>query len=176
MTEPNPEGKPAPGEVRPEATLDRSPAERYRTRTATTVPAPLDRFRAVAAGAVASAVVALVMGMLSAIFDVELGSLAVAAVGGWAIGIAVVWGAVGFGDGRRPASLGMLAATLGALTWLAASLVDYLVSLAILPGSTRPFGERIAAQPFIDYLGQQLSVVDALQIALLVIVAWRSAR
>ncbi|MBA2570696.1 MAG: hypothetical protein H0V04_05895, partial [Chloroflexi bacterium] len=83
MTEPNPEGKPAPGEVRPPAaTLDRSPAERYRMRTATTVPAPLDRFRAVVAGAVASAVVALVMGMLSAIFDVELGSLAVAAVGG----------------------------------------------------------------------------------------------
>ncbi len=119
---------------------------------------------------------ALAMGLLAAIFQVELGLLAIAAVGGWAIGVAVAWGSWGFGVHPRMTGPPFLAAVLGGLAWLGGSMIDYLVSLAILPGSTRTFPERVAQQSFGDYLGQQLSLVDGLAVALLVLFAWRSAR
>jgi hypothetical protein len=116
------------------------------------------------------------MGLLAAIFQVELGLLAIAAVGGWAIGVAVAWGSWGFGVHPLITGPPLLAAVLGGLAWLGGSVVDYLLSLAILPGSTRTFQERVAQQPFGDYLGQQLSLVDGLAVVLLVTLAWRSAR
>lgn len=121
-------------------------------------------------------VTALAMGLLAAIFDVDLGLIVIAAVGGWAIGVAVAWGWWGFGIHPRLWGPPLLAAVLAGLAWLGGSVVDYLVSLAILPVSTRTFPERIAQQPFADYLGQQLSLLDGLEVVLLVVIAWRSAR
>lgn len=69
-----------------------------------------------------------------------------------------------------------IAALLGALAWLAGSAVDYLISLALLPGSSRTFGERLADQPFTSWLAPQLSLLDAAEIVVLMVVAWRSAR
>jgi hypothetical protein len=62
------------------------------------------------------------------------------------------------------------------MAWLAGSAVDYLVSLALLPGSSRTFGERLSDQPFPAWLAPQLSLLDAAEIVVLVVVAWRSAR
>lgn len=139
-------------------------------------PARPDRLRGAAAGLAATLVTALAMGVLAAIFQVELGLLAIAAVGGWAIGVSVAWGSWGFGVHPRMTGPPLLAAVLGGLAWLGGSVVDYLISLAILPGSTRTFQERVAQQPLGDYLGQQLSLVDGLAVVLLVTLAWRSAR
>lgn len=156
--------------------LERAPGERYAPPARQYAPVHPYRLRGFTVGLTAALVTALAMGLLAAIFDVDLGLLAIAAVGGWAIGVAVAWGWWGFGLHPLRAGPPRLAAALGGLAWLGGSVVDYLLSLAILPASTRSFPERVAQQPFGDYLGQQISLLDGLEVVLLVVVAWRSAR
>jgi len=112
---------------------------------------------------------------MSAILDVTLGLLVVAVVGGWAIGVAVVratWRST-----EHPAvGTRVIGVACGVLAWLGGRLVDWLVSLAILPGSTLSIGERLVNSPFIVWLTPQLSLIDGGQLLLLAALAWRSAR
>lgn len=155
--------------------LPRPPGERYRSRSAPEAARP-DHLRGSLTGLLASGATALVLGLLSAILDVTLGLLVVAVVGGWATGAAVVRGT--WRSVEHPASTAtrMIGAALGALAWLGGRLVDWVVSLAILPGSTLSVGERLVNNPFIDWLSPQLSLLDGAQLLLLTAVAWRSAR
>ncbi|MBA3851300.1 MAG: hypothetical protein H0X59_02900 [Chloroflexi bacterium] len=176
MTQRQPPRPGAPGEVRgaPRGPAG-SPAAGRRTD-----PAPLQRppriLPATLAGLLVAAAVALVLGLLRAVFELGPGLLVVAAVGAWLLGEAVArvaWGAV---PHLPRADVPRIAAVLGAMAWLAGSAVDYLVSLALLPGSSRTFGERLSDQPFPAWLAPQLSLLDAAEIVVLVVVAWRSAR
>lgn len=124
-----------------------------------------------------AAVVALALGSLRAIFDIGPGLLVVAAaVGGWLLGEAVARGAWGPSVHLPRPAVFRLAAVLAALTWLAGSVVAYLLSLALLPESSRTFVERLSDQPFPAWLAPQLSPLDVAEIMVLVVVAWRSAR
>lgn len=105
-----------------------------------------------------------------------LGLLVVAVVGGWVIGVAVVRGTWRGVEHQPSDATHAIGAALGALAWLGSRLVDWVVSLAILPGSTLSVGERLATTPFVDWLTPQLSVLDGVQVLLLMAVAWRSAR
>lgn len=176
MTQRQPPPPGAPGEVRgAERGTARSPAAGRETD-----PAPLSRppriFLATLAGLLVVAVVALLLGLLRAVFELGPGLLVVAAVGAWLLGEAVArvaWG----GAAHLPSTdVPRIAAVLGAVAWLAGSAVDYLVSLALLPESSRTFGERLSDQPFPAWLAPQLSLLDAAEIVVLVVVAWRSAR
>lgn len=128
------------------------------------------------AGLLAAGTTALALGLLSAILDVTLGLLVVAVAGGWAIGIAVARGTWRSMEHRPFEAARAIGAVLGVLAWLGGRLVDWIISLAILPGSTLSLGERLAVTPFIGWLAPQLSVLDALEVALLAAVAWRSSR
>ncbi len=123
-----------------------------------------------------AAVVALALGSLRAILDIGPGLLVVAAVGGWLLGEAVTWGAWGSSVHLPRPAVFRLAAALGAVTWLAGSVVAYLLSLALLPESSRTFAERLSDQPFPAWLAPQLSPLDVAEIVVLIVVAWRSAR
>ncbi|MDQ3553579.1 MAG: hypothetical protein M3395_04110 [Chloroflexota bacterium] len=135
-----------------------------------------DVVRAALAGLVVALIVALALGVLRAIFDIGPGLLVVAAVGGWLLGAALAWGAWGSAAHLPQPGVQRLAAVLGAVAWLAGSAIDYLLSLALLPASSRTFAERLSDQPFPAWLAPQLSLFDAAEIAILAIVAWRSAR
>ncbi|MBA2487890.1 MAG: hypothetical protein H0V36_01030 [Chloroflexi bacterium] len=163
------------GEVRRRDGLARPPGERYRSRSAPVATGPA-HLRGALAGLLVGGATALVLGLLSAILDVTLGLLVVAVVGGWAIGVAVVratWRSTGqpAADATR-----VIGAACGVLAWLGGRLVDWLVSLAILPGSTLSIGERLVNSPFIVWLTPQLSLIDGGQLLLLAALAWRSAR
>jgi hypothetical protein len=136
--------------------------------------------RAAIAGLLAALAASLVWGVTRAVLDLDLGLLVIAVGGGWAVGQAVWWGA--WGEARKaevtvperwPAAM---AAVLGSGVWLGGSFVAYLISLATLPGSTLSFAERLSSTPFDAWLIPQLGVLDALEIALLAILAWRTAR
>jgi hypothetical protein len=132
--------------------------------------------RSLALGIAAAAMVALVMALMRAVLDLSVGLLAVAAFGGWAIGVAVLRGAWG----RRPhppGSRGVLVAlTLGAGTWVAWLVLTWLVALAIRPATTLPFLERVAETPFLDYILPQLGLLEAGALVLLVAGAGYGAR
>lgn len=132
--------------------------------------------RATLAGLLVAAVVALALGSLSAVFDIGPGLLVVAAVGGWLLGEAVARGAWGASVHLPQPAVPRLAAMLAALTWLAGSVVDYMLSLALLPESSRTFAQRLSDQPFPAWLAPQLSPLDVAEVVVLVVVAWRSAR
>lgn len=132
--------------------------------------------RATLAGIAAAAAVGLGLGVLRAIFELGPGLLVVAAVGAWLLGEAVARSAWGSDVHVPHPAVPRIAAVLGAVAWLAGSAVDYLLSLALLPASSRTFAERLSDQPFPAWLAPQLSPLDAAEIVILVVVAWRSAR
>ncbi len=176
MTQRQPPPPGAPGEVRgTERGSTGSPAAGLRTDLA-----PLQRppriLSATLAGLLVAVAVALVLGLLRAVFELGPGLLVVAAVGAWLLGEAVSRAAWGPAPHLPRADVPRIAAVLGAMAWLAGSAVDYLISLALLPGSSRTFGERLLDQPFPAWLAPQLSLLDAAEIVVLVVVAWRSAR
>jgi len=175
MTQRQPPPPADPGEVRGRGEGGASP-----TATARSAPPPVSRPpnlpRAFLAGLGVAASVAIVLAVLRAIFDIGPGLLVVAAVGGWLLGVAVVWGAFGAALHSPQAGVQRTAAVLGAVAWLGGSAIDYLLSLALLPASSRTFAERLSDQPFPSWLAPQLSLFDAVEVAILVVVAWRSAR
>jgi hypothetical protein len=128
------------------------------------------------AGLVTAAAVGLGLGVLRSVFDLGPGLLVVAAVGAWLLGEAVARGAWGSAAHMPHEGVPRIAAVLGAIAWLAGSAVDYLLSLALLPASSRTFAERLSDQPFLAWLAPQLSLLDAAEIVILMVVAWRSAR
>ncbi len=177
MTQRQPPRPADPGEVRGTAKgVTPTPAAGVPSPSSSPGTRPTDLLRAALAGLVVAFMVALVLGALRAIFDIGPGLLVVAAVGGWLLGAALAWGAWGSAAHLPNAGVQSMAAVLGAVAWLVGSAIDYLISLALLPASSRTFAERLSDQPFPAWLAPQLSLVDAAQIAILVIVAWRSAR
>lgn len=166
----------APGEARRDVRLVRPPGDGYRQRQVARADEPPHPGRGAVAGLIAAAGTAFVSGALSAVLDVDLGLIVVAALGGWIIGVAVARGTWRSPDHPPWSVPRAVAATLGAVAWLGAGLVDWIVSQAILPASERGLFERLAATPFLDWLAPQLSLVDGLEVLLLVVVAWRSAR
>jgi hypothetical protein len=102
--------------------------------------------------------IALAVGLLAAVawatlrsvLDITIGSLVVAALGGWGIGASL----------RRGGLPRWVAAGLAVVAWITALLLAWLVAMAILPGSTRSLAERLEATPFVDWLAPQLGIVE----------------
>lgn len=166
----------APSEVgRPVAAVDRPASERSRNGKGIQPPRA-NLTRGAALGVPAVLAISAVWGLLLAVFDVDLGLVAVAVIGGWLVGQAVRMGTWSSADHPRMPAVAPLAAGLAALCWLGGSAVAYLTSLAILHSSTQTFSERLVAQPFLGWLAPQLSILDIIELTLLAVVAWRSAR
>ena len=110
--------------------------------------------------------------LLLAVLSITAGLVAVAVLGGWLIGVGVRTGAWQ-GLAHRPSKAPLaLAAGLGAVAWLGGLVLAWLISQALLPTSTRPYLDRLAAMPFPEWIAPQLAPLDYLVLAMLVIVAW----
>jgi zinc transporter ZupT len=94
------------------------------------------------------------------------GVLAVAVVAGWAIG-ALLWQVR-----ARPA----MAAAIAVATWLLGLVLTWLVAMAVLPGSSRTFLERVQGTPFLDWLAPQSGATEVLGLVLYVVSALYGAR
>lgn len=94
------------------------------------------------------------------------GALVVAVVGGWAMG-ALLWGV-------RASPL--YAAGLAVAAWFLGLVLTWLVAMAILPGSSRTFLERVAGTPFPDWLAPQFGLFEIMGLALYVLSALYGAR
>jgi len=156
--------------------LTRPPGDRYAT---TSRPEPVverpDLVRALVLGTVAGLGTAAVSAVFHAVLSITAGLVAISVLGGWLIGLGVRTGAWS-GRAHRPSGAPLaLAAALALATWLVGLVLAWLLSMAILPGSGKPFLDRLAATPFLDWLGPQLGPLDLLRLVLLVSVAWVSA-
>jgi hypothetical protein len=94
------------------------------------------------------------------------GVLAVAVIAGWAIG-AILW---------MVRAHPLLAAAMAAGAWLLGLVLTWLVSLAILPASSRTFTERVAGTPFVDWLAPQFGAMEIAGLVLYVGAALYGAR
>ena len=127
-------------------------------------------------GLVAVLVIAGAAALLRGILDLSGGIIALAVGGGWAIGAAVRRGAWG-GQLHRPSSgPGIVAAVLGAGCWLTSLVGAWLVSMAILPASSRSLPDRLITTPFLDWLSPQIGLADMLSLLLFIGFAWFGAR
>jgi hypothetical protein len=132
--------------------------------------------RATLAGVTAGVLVSVVYGVLWGGLGITFGLIAVSAVGGAGVGVAVRWGAWGASPHRSspaPERLGLL---LGAVTWAGCMVASWLVAMATLPASARSLLDRLSSNPFLDWLGPQLGALELFDLALLAGVAWVSAR
>lgn len=109
---------------------------------------------------------ALAWALLRGILELTTGLLAVAAFGGWAIGTSV----------RTAPHARPIALIAAGGSWLAGLVLTWLVAMAILPGSSRTFLERVEHTPFLDWLAPQLGVLDLAGLVLLTGVATYAAR
>jgi hypothetical protein len=125
------------------------------------------RRRAMAIGIAAALGTGVVWAVFSALFGFHLGLLAVAAFGGWIIGSSVQPA----GNSRR-----RLAAVLAIMAWLVGSVLDFVISQALLPAAATPLAARLSIGGYIDNTVGAFDIVQVAAIAILVIVAWRSAR
>lgn len=166
----------APGEAIPtQRRLARPPSDRYRRAAPIVVVERPDLLRATLLGGLVGLGVAALSALFWAVLSITAGLLAIAILGGWLIGVAVRTGAWS-GRPHRPSRTPLaLAAILGVLAWVATLLLAWLVSMAILPGSTRSFPERLAALPFLDWVSPQLEPLDYLRLVLLAGIPWWSA-
>ena len=128
---------------------------------------PTRRGRALAFGMAAALTTGVAWAVLSAVLGFHLGLLVVAAFGGWLIGSSV----------REAGNRAQLWAIVFALfAWLVGSVLDFVISQLLLPESAVAPAERLALARYFDYLAGTFDVIQALAIAILVLVAWRSAR
>ncbi len=111
----------------------------------------------------------------AAVLDLGAGLVLVAAIAGWLIGTAAALGAEP-GTIRRTRGTVTLAVAVCLATWLAATVGAYLLGLAILPGSTLPFLERMANAPFLDTLAQQFLPLGPLELGAVAFSGWLGAR
>jgi hypothetical protein len=111
----------------------------------------------------------------AAVLDLGVGVVVVAAIAGWLIGTAVALGAEP-GTVRRTRATTGLAIGLSLATWLAAVIGAYLLGLAILPGSTLPFVERLANAPFLESAAQQFLPFGPIELAVVAVSGWLGAR
>lgn len=137
--------------------------------TPTTDGTPTERPYGSAAlyGLAAAAAVGLVWAVLSVVLDFHLGLLVVAAVGGWIVGAAVVRVA----RGAWPVAVGS-----AGLAWLVGAVLSYVLSQVLLPEAVTPLAERLSIGGLVDYTVATFDLVQTASIAILVVVAWRSAR
>ena len=169
MTEtPGPEGRPRQ--------LDRAPGERYRGGTPPTKPgaAPPDATAAAATtrgpegsarrAVLAASSVALVVAIARAVIgqvDVGLGTLAIAAFAGWAIALALVWGAAGAPIRRRA----LVAAVIAGIA-IASGLVLELLIARLGGGVLGP----------IEYINERYGLLGYVEVAVAAAVAAIRAR
>jgi hypothetical protein len=109
---------------------------------------------------------ALAWGLLKGILELGVGLLAVAALGGWTIGVVL------YQVRLSP----LLAAAIAALAWLAGLVATWLVAMTILPSSSRTFVERIEGTAFIDWLSPQFGLLEVVGLLLFVVAAVYGAR
>jgi hypothetical protein len=162
MTEsPAPEGKPQQ--------LDRAPGERYRGTTPPAGPAKAAPATHGPEGSVRRAIfaalsVALVVAIARAVIgqvDLGVGTLAIAAFAGWAIALALVWGAAGAPVRRRAIVAGVIAGLAIAAGLVLESLIARLGGGVLGP---------------IDYINERYGVLGYVEIAVAAAVAAFRAR
>jgi hypothetical protein len=132
--------------------------------------------RAILAGIGAGVLVSVVYGVLWGGLGITFGLIAVSALGGAGVGVAVrrgAWGAAAHRSSPAPERLGLL---LGAVTWAGCMVASWLAAMATLPASARSLLDRLTSNPFLDWLGPQLGVLELFDLALLASVAWVTAR
>jgi hypothetical protein len=120
--------------------------------------------------------VAVLAALLRSVLDLTTGLIALALVGGWAVGAAVrrgAWAGMRHRPSAAPETLGLV---LGATTWVAALVLAWVVAMAVLPGSERTLPERLAATPLLDWLGPQAGLADLACLALAALLGWYGAR
>ena len=127
-------------------------------------------------GSAVGLAVAASVAFLRSVLDVTAGLIALAVVGGWAVGAAVrrgAWAGEAHRGSSAPALLGL---ALGALTWVAAMLLAWVLAMVILPGSERSLVERLTGTPFLDWLAPQLGLSDVAYLVLSTAFGWFGAR
>ncbi len=183
MSDPHPPADPAPspvprptGEAIPaERRLARPPGERYRTAMPESILDRPDLGRALVLGLVAGLGTASLTAVFHALLSITAGLIAISLLGGWLVGVGVrsgAWRGRPHQPSRAPLAL---AAALGLLTWIAGMVLSWLLSMAILPGSSKTFLDRLAATPFPDWIAPQFGLLDLLTLVLLVGMAWVAA-
>ena len=168
---PRPTGEAIPAERR----HARAPGERYRTAAPEPIVDRPDLGRALALGLAAALGIAMLTAVFHAVLSITSGLIAISLLGGWLIGVGVRLGAWR-GRPHRPSWTPLaLAAAVRLLTWAAGLLLSWVLWMAILPGSSRTFLDRLVTTPFLDWVGPQLGPLDLLTLVLLVGVAWAAA-
>ena len=175
MTQPTPGGEVRPGRSQP---LSHAPGVRYVDRSAPgdSRPGSASLRSAVVYGLAASVGVAVLWMVGEALVDLTYRMVAVAFLGGWAIGAATGYGAWRGREHAAEPRVRRLAAGAALGTWLLGTFLAYVLALAIIPGSSSSLAEKIAAQPFPQALAAQLSPLDALELLLLGVMAWPASR
>jgi uncharacterized membrane protein len=155
--------------------LARPPSDRFRTPAPPPIKDHPDLGRATLLGLAGALAYVVPAALLLAVLSITAGLVAVAVLGGWLIGVGVRTGAWR-GLAHRPSKAPLaLAAVLGAVAWLGGLVLAWIVSMAILPLSSRTFLERIVATPFPEWIAPQLAPLDYLVLTMLVVVAWVTA-
>ena len=154
-------GPPTPGERR----LDRPPSDRYRTDE----PAPREPEdsggsfgRALAFGALTAMGVAAAIAVFGGVVLVTAGLIALAALGGWAIGIAIRAGSAGTVAADRRAVMG---AVLAALAVLGGQLGLWLFA--------RYEGGVLGP---VDYLAETFGPLVPIELAFAAVAGWLASR
>jgi len=127
---------------------------------------PRSRATAIVEALLVAALAALAWALLKGILDFGPGLLGVAVVGGWAIG-ALLW---------QVRATPLLAGAIAALAWLLGLVLTWLIAMAILPGSSRTFLERVEGTPFLDWLSPQFGLLEMAGLVLYVLAALYGAR
>ena len=149
-----------PGTTPGEHRLDHPPSDRYRAETPP--PAEGSLARGIAFGAVAAAVGALVVTVAGGLAAITAGLLVIAAVVGWATGVAVVIGA----GGSTPASR----RAIGAAALAVAGIGLGQVGLWLLGR------EEGGVLSLFDYVGEVFGFLVPLELGIAGVVAWWRAR
>lgn len=116
--------------------------------------------------ALVAVLAALAWALLKGILELGIGLLAVAAFGGWLIG------AILFQVRAAP----LWAALIAGLAWLGGLVGTWLVSMAILPASSRTFLERLEGTPFLDWLSPQFGLLEMAGLVVFVVAGLYGAR
>lgn len=95
-------------------------------------------------------VAALAWALLRSVLELGIGLLAVAALGGWIVGATL----------KQMHNAALLAVGIAAGGWFVGLLLTWLVSMAILPGSSRTFLGRVEGTPFLDWLSPQFGLLE----------------
>jgi hypothetical protein len=109
----------------------------------------------------------VVWALLSALLNLHVGLIVLAAFAGWLIGSVVR------PIGRHAVLSGV---ALAALAWLIGSVLDFTLSQLLLPEAATGLAERLTVDGYLAYASATFDIVELAAIALLAIAAWRSAR